>query len=734
MRRVSFRWRARRTPARAVALVCAVALAAGWVVTAGERGAPALTPGFTQSGIVGGGFVNVVAAGPSGSGLLLAGGDVSGLHRSTDFGDTWQQVNVGVTGIDQLKVAAVAFSPTTPGEAFAAVGDEGRNGGFLASTDYGRTWELRSSVPQFSGGNNDGWPTLPQKHPRSTGRLIAFDGVRGLIYVATFEQGVLRSADGGYTWTPLGYAGRFLRTIAIDPADPDTLYVAAYGEGIFRTTTARTTGTFTKLSSTLTKVEDLLPIGTSLYAAAGPAGIFRSVNGGASWTELGGTTIPSSGPIWMSIDGYVACGQTVLYAGAEHGGTTGVMRSTDGGATWGSLVADPTRMHDEIGGPGGEPWWLTKPAFLPGGWYYTASMVMVDPADPPAGECLRRRVFLAGRSGIWRATDAGTDWYPAIRGLGVSIAHGVAFDPAVSGRTYFAMADWVDLYSNDDGDHVVQRRPAGGSVAFDVEVNAGSSPQRLFVASGSGTSNSGGEVYSAPSATLGDWTDEGLSTVASGARPLAIAVRQVGTARVLVVATQGDGIWRKSGVTWTHVSTAAMQGFQGTNAASMVWPPGPNIYLFDHDSGVWRSSNNGKTWVRIWTRRSGAQLTGFIASDPAASDRLYVSVGNQGLFRIDDADVGSVGTGEIVPVEIGTFPRPGAITVDPGGALYVATLAQGGPAELYRSSDLGASFTSVGDLVYSGGAGYVSDLEFSPSGQLFVATNGDGVLHGAPAP
>src|SRR5437870_13828864 len=41
---------------------------------------------FAPSGVAGGGFVNVVAVDPAGSGLVLAGGDVSGIHRSTDWG------------------------------------------------------------------------------------------------------------------------------------------------------------------------------------------------------------------------------------------------------------------------------------------------------------------------------------------------------------------------------------------------------------------------------------------------------------------------------------------------------------------------------------------------------------------------------------------------------------------------------------------------------------------------
>jgi hypothetical protein len=294
------------------------------------------------------------------------------------------------------------------------------------------------------------------------------------------------------------------------------------------------------------------------------------------------------------------------------------------------------------------------------------------------------------------------------------------------------MVDWVQLSSADGGDTVIQRRPGGGATGFDVEFLR-SSPPRVYLASGSSTGNTGGEVYSATPSFSGGWTDEGLSTVAFGARPLAIGVRQVGTQRVLIVATEGDGIWRKAGDVWTHVGTAAMQGFQGTHSASLVWPPGPFVYLFDHDSGIWRSANNGKTWTRVWTRRSGSQFTGFLAVDPRVPDRLYVSVANQGVFRIDDADTGTGLTGDLVAQPIGSFLRPGAIVVDPSGVLYVTTLAQGGPAQLYRSEDQGATFTEVTDPVWAATAGFVFDLEVAPNGELYAATGGDGVIHGTPA-
>src|SRR5947209_7378681 len=57
---------------------------------------------FQGSGLEGGGFENVVAVDPSGSGLLLAGGDVSGFQRSTDWGSHWQTANGGITMQNEL--------------------------------------------------------------------------------------------------------------------------------------------------------------------------------------------------------------------------------------------------------------------------------------------------------------------------------------------------------------------------------------------------------------------------------------------------------------------------------------------------------------------------------------------------------------------------------------------------------------------------------------------------------
>ena len=77
----------------------------------------------------------------------------------------------------------------------------------------------------------------------------------------------MRSTDGGTTWTKLGLASQHLRSIALDPADPNVVIASGYEGGLFRTTTAGSTGTFAAVAGAPTRVEELRFIGGGLYAA-----------------------------------------------------------------------------------------------------------------------------------------------------------------------------------------------------------------------------------------------------------------------------------------------------------------------------------------------------------------------------------------------------------------------------------------------------------------------------------
>lgn len=701
--------------------------------------APSTGLAFEPSGLSGAGFQNVIAADPFGSGLVLSGADVAGVHRSTDFGGHWTTSNGGFTTTSHLRIADLAFSPTVPNRVYAATGYLGSGGGVFASDDGGVNWSLRSNVPQFNGGNNGGISGLPTTdHPRSTGDLLVVDDANHLIYAATFEHGVMRSADDGRTWTTLGLDGKYLRALAADPSNPDILYAATYGNGIYKTTAARSGGSFSVLAGSPANAEDILVIGGKVWVAGGPAGVFSSSNGGASWTQAASTVLRSDGPTWYSLAGYMPSGgSAVLYAGnvdpTRQPNVTpyifqSIFRSTDGGATWTPVTVDRNKISTKMGGTG-ETWWLAQYQswMMLGGGSYVASDMEVDRADP-------RRIWVAGRSGAWLSKDSGDSWYPVVDGMGVTINRSVAADPNVPGRVYVANTDWVMLYSSDSMAHVAQSKPPVGNMAYSIALDTTTTPSRVYLATGERDTNTQGDVYSNPDpASGGAWVDEGLSDFTGAKRVFAVAVNRVGGQPVIVAAVEGSGIWRKAGGTWTRVNSTALTTTQNTKTASITWAPGsPDVYLYDHMSGVWRSTDDGATWTKIWGQTLNVWETGFVAADPKNNQRLYVS-NTQGLFRLDNAVSGaSVESGAITKTSLGVASA-GAVSVGSDARLLVATRVSATvAAALLTSTDNGASWTKVSDDHWRTAAGHTFSLAQGPGGMVYAALNGNGVVVGSP--
>src|SRR5205085_11775709 len=131
------------------------------------------------------------------------------------------------------RTVGAAGIPTQPNVFFIGV----NNGGVWKTTDAGRTWQ-----PLF-----DDQPT------GSVGCLAVAPSNPDVIYVGSGEglqrpdlstgDGVYKSTDGGKTWKNMGLRdGQQIPQIAVDPRDPDRLFVAVLGHpygpneerGVFR--------------------------------------------------------------------------------------------------------------------------------------------------------------------------------------------------------------------------------------------------------------------------------------------------------------------------------------------------------------------------------------------------------------------------------------------------------------------------------------------------------------------
>lgn len=470
---------------------------------------------FHNSGLEGAGFNNVIAINPFDTNRLVIGCDVAGFHYSSARGGGWVTGNRGLSSLSQIKVASLLFSPTVAGKLYAATGNKGVGGGLLVSLDNGRSWEVRSTTPQFSGGNTGTSFPLPSPHPRSTGNLIVQDS-SGRIYVGTFNQGVMRSDDDGTTWpvtVTFGSGDTYVRSIVLDPSDPTKLYVGTYSKQAWRIDGVNgLTPTTTLLTNAPADVEEFFTIGSNLYAACGGYGIYSVTSQGAVWTTLNnGIDLTTSK--WISGTGYFNGTADTIYVGCAYpfkipqgGGIAyakSIMMSTDSGANWSAITLDPSKVHTNIIGEDGKPstkqWWLpqTVSSILIHRNTYVAASIVIDPTN-------HQRLYVAGRSGAWRSDDGGVNWYPIVQGLAVTINRAVIPEYSTPSKIWIASTDWVIIKSQDYASSVIQDRP-GPNTGYDLFYDRLSS--RVYAAFGHRDINQNGKIFSKLYADT-KWTDE----------------------------------------------------------------------------------------------------------------------------------------------------------------------------------------------------------------------------------
>lgn len=205
------------------------------------------------------------------------------------------------------RVSAVACHPTDPNTYYVG----GADGGVWRTTDGGANWTPLT----------DDMPTT------ATGAIVIDPVNPDTIYVGTGEAnyanhsrhglGIFKSTDGGDTWTQLAeatFAGRTFSKMAINPQNPQILFAAVARAGGF----------------------PALAAAKGHPGAAGPTGIFRSADGGHTWTHLlnGLPDLPGSDVAINPQDPnvvYAAIGE--IFGDVQNG----VYKSTDGGDTWTQL-------------------------------------------------------------------------------------------------------------------------------------------------------------------------------------------------------------------------------------------------------------------------------------------------------------------------------------------------------------------------------------------------------------
>ncbi|REJ73137.1 MAG: glycosyl hydrolase [Acidobacteria bacterium] len=142
---------------------------------------------------------------------LLAGGPESGIWKSTDGGDSWREVTVGLPQGDMGKIG-LAIAPQDPRVAYATIEAAPEEAGFYRSLDGGETWERRNGY--HSGGTGPHYYQEIFASPHRLGRVYQMD-----VFIHVTEDGgaTFRRVDGGQDKHSDNHA------LAFSPHDPDYL-------------------------------------------------------------------------------------------------------------------------------------------------------------------------------------------------------------------------------------------------------------------------------------------------------------------------------------------------------------------------------------------------------------------------------------------------------------------------------------------------------------------------------
>ncbi|MGH7562500.1 MAG: WD40/YVTN/BNR-like repeat-containing protein [Gemmatimonadales bacterium] len=269
-----------------------------------------------------GGRVSEIALDPGDPFTFYAGLGTGGVMKTTDNGVTMSAVFEKEA---VASVGAVAVSPANPKIVWVGTGEANdRNSsswgnGVHRSNDGGGSWKhvgLRDSR------------TIARIVAHPTDSNTAYVAVMGDLWVSGGERGLYRTTDGGGTWSLVLAADAPYRNrvgagdVVIDPANPNTLYAALYAR-------QRKPWAFAW--------------GPDAADGRDLGGIFRSADGGATWTKLGGGLPAQTGRIGLAV--YPKNPRTVyavVQSGAEgtdnidspYSKAGGVFRSDDGGETW----------------------------------------------------------------------------------------------------------------------------------------------------------------------------------------------------------------------------------------------------------------------------------------------------------------------------------------------------------------------------------------------------------------
>ena len=388
-----------------------------------------------------GGRVTCIAVHPSQPNRIWIGAADGGVWVSGNGGVEWTPV---FDFNQSLSIGALAIDPNDPNTVYVGTGEANASGdsypgnGLFRTTDGGLTW-------QYLGLEHSYYIARIAINPQNTQNI--FVAATGLLFGKNPERGIYRTLDGGNTWERVLYISDSTAAIdvVINPVNPNIVYAAMWER--IRRPNHRQAGGIT-------------------------SGIYKSTDGGTTWTQLTNGLPPNSptvGRIGLTIS---PSNPDVLYAiYADHPGYfMGLYKTVNGGSSWFSVGSGLSQLFSSYG------------------WYF--GQVYVDPSNPNI-------VYALGLD-LYKSTNGGATW----NNIGWSMHvdhHAIWVDPNDSNHLIVGNDGGVYISQNGGASfNKVNYLPITQFYAGTVDFNH---PEKLY----GGTQDNG--TVRTPTGQLNDWEE-----------------------------------------------------------------------------------------------------------------------------------------------------------------------------------------------------------------------------------
>jgi photosystem II stability/assembly factor-like uncharacterized protein len=639
---------------------CLLMLAAGPLFS----GAGAWTPTGPY-----GGLIRCLAVDPSTPSTLYAGA-AKGVYKTTDGGGTWRAV---FTSQHDLDISSIAIDPSSPSTVYAG----SSNGGILKSTDDCMTWTWLDSVMGK-------WGCMAVLSlafdPFSPGTLYA--GIMPVWVSDLPDVGVYKTTDGGTTWIPAGggLENMAIHALVFDPAVPGTIYAAGYGYWngrVYKTTdggdhwVAMDAGLPGGWGWIVTLGID--PASPSiLYAGTEGNGVYKTVNGGLTWSVTG-----LQEPYSISSLAVEPSDPKTLYAGTldpseEEKGI--VLKSTDGGQTWRpayfglagmtpyALAVDPLAPSIVYAGAGGGEYSDLGGVFKTtnGGSSWDAANWGINEIEITALAASPSSPLIAyagTRIGVYKTDDGGATWSPS--GMGDAQIYALSVDPEAPAVVWAATSQGV-LKSIDGGKIWNPNYYNGAPLRAQKLAIAAVDPDTVYAAASGSKWKQGGVFKTTDGGET--WNDAGMSQYIRGIAAFSVDPSDASTVYVNTYPTddRASCILYKTtdgGTTWA----SANGNLTDLLAHALVIDPSDPAVLYAATRGaVFKSKDGGAIWGATGLAGYGYYGVYSLIMDPSDPAILFAGVEENGVLMTKDGGASWYPLPEGLP-----FRNPSALALLP---------------------------------------------------------------------